>query len=359
MKPSLTKKIIFDYFDGKHSSIQSKMIEDWLKVKENQELFYLYLDEWEAEHPQYLFDTKKGSLNISERIQNRKNESEINDHAIAGNRFNFKYLWLAALVLVVGAWIGFHAYTKNAKVSYNELVSDAKMQSGEMYEHENMTAEPQFIRLPDESSVILQPRSKISYSPHTYNQNKREVILSGEAFFEVQKDLDAPFFVYANDLITKVLGTSFTVKANDVETEVTVQTGRVEVILQNDVDKKKKIEGKAIEGLVLSANEHLKINVNHLKNELPIIVKQSKQLQPIQKLTFDFDDTPAIEIIEALKKAYHIEISYNPEKLRNCNLTAHLTDEPLIEKIKLICIALEAEYEERDNTFIIKSNGCN
>ena len=57
MNSSLTKKIIFDYFDGKNSSMQYKMIEDWLKIKENQELFYQYLDEWESQNPQYALKT--------------------------------------------------------------------------------------------------------------------------------------------------------------------------------------------------------------------------------------------------------------------------------------------------------------
>lgn len=360
MNTSLTKKIIFDYFDGKHTSIQYKMIEDWLKVKENQELFYQYLDEWESQHPQYLFNAEKGFLDMNERIKavKVKKTINVNEESEEVKSFRLNYKWLAAAaVLLVFSWISFKQLTKNDTVSYKQLVNNTKKLTGEIYEKENLTSKPLFISLPDESSVILQPHSKISYSPQQYNKTKRDVILSGEAFFEVQKNSNVPFFVYANELITKVLGTSFTIKTNASETEVIVKTGRVSVIMQNDKHKNEKINGKTLEGFVLSANEQVKV-INDQKIEKSVIVKQEELLQPIQKLSFDFDETPAIEIIEVIKKAYHIEIIYNKEKLLNCKLTAHLSDEPLIEKIKLICIALDATYEESDNKFIIKSNGC-
>lgn len=360
MNNSLTKKIIFDYFDGKHTSMQYKMIEDWLKIEANQELFYQYLDEWESQHPQYLFDAEKGFLKIDERLKTVKVEKLIaaNEPIEEEKTFRLNYKWLAAAaVLLVFSWIGFKQLTKPDSVSYKQLVNNTKKLTGEIYEKENLTSKPLFISLPDESSVILQPHSKISYSPQQYNKTKREVILSGEAFFEVQKNSEVPFFVYANELITKVLGTSFTIKTNASQTEVIVKTGRVSVIMQNDVQKDEKINGKTLEGFVLSANEQVKV-LNDQKIEKPVIVKQEELLQPIQKLSFDFDETPAVEIIEVIKKAYHVEISYNKEKLSNCKLTAHLSDEPLIEKIKLICIALDATYEENENKFVIKSNGC-
>ncbi|WP_394995688.1 FecR family protein [Emticicia sp.] len=359
MNSSLTKKILFDYFDGKHTSIQYKMIEEWLKTNENQELFYQYLDEWESQNPQYFLDTEHGfdkiKLNINNSINKGQNREFSEERKNRG--FSIKWIGVAAAILVF-VWIGWTEISKPAKMSYENLVQNTKDETGEIYEKENTTSFPMLLTLPDESSVILQPQSRISYSPKQYNKTKREVILSGEAFFEVHKNPEIPFFVYANELITKVLGTSFTIKTNPSETEVIVKTGRVEVIMQNDINKDEKINGKTLEGFILCANEQVKINQNGEKIENPIVVKQDELLQPIQKLSFDFDEAPATEIIEVIKNAYHTEISYNKEKLANCKLTAHLSDEPLIEKIKLICIALDATYEEIDNNFVIKSNGC-
>ncbi len=360
MDVNLTKKIIFDYFDGKHSTIQLKLIEEWLKVKENQELFYLYLDEWESEHPQYIFNTETGAHKIKEKIELSKAASEVLISKNKARRYNLKWFAAAAAVLVFG-WFGYAQLIKEDTISYQKLVKNTKSPWGDIYEKINLTQESMLVSLPDKSSIILQPQARISYSPSEFNIIKREVIVSGEAFFEVEKNAKAPFIVYANETITKVLGTSFMINAlpNSTKTEVIVKTGKVAVFMQNDKDKVEKINGKNLTGLVLVANEKVTINRKDFKIEKPLVVDKEKLTLDIQKQNFDFEDTQVIDIFEILQNAYHIKINYNKAKLSNCIITAHLSDEPLMEKIKLICIAIDAEYEKLNNVITIKSNGCN
>lgn len=361
MKSSLIKKIIFDYFDGKHTSIQFKMIEDWLKIDENQELFYQYLDEWESQNLQYVINTEHGLDKIKTRtsvaIEIKRNTQLTQTKRNKGFVLNLFSIAASAIIVMFFTWTEFSNPTK---ISYENLVKNIKKDSGGIYEKENLTATPVVILLPDESTVILQPLSKISYSPNHFGKLRREVVLSGEAFFEIQKNKNSPFFVYANELITKVLGTSFIIKANPKlkENMVIVKSGRVEVFLQNDFHKQEKINGNLLGGLVINVNEKVTINRNGLQIEKPQLISQKQIEVPIQKITFDFENTPAIEVFDVLKNTYHVEIIYDQTKLANCKLTAHLTDEPLVEKIKLVCIALDATYVEVDNKFMIKSNGC-
>ncbi len=362
MKSSLDKKIIFDFFDGNHTSIQRKMIEVWLENLENEEQYYKYLNEWESLNPQYLVDRAKGFNAIHEKlIQKESNASEI--VAFENERYNFKKIlrWsLVACVLLTIGWFGWSNFSKPNMVSYENLVYHTKNETGEIYEKENQTSSPLLITLPDGSSVILQPSTKISYSPKEYNQERREVILSGEAFFEVQKNAVIPFIVYANELITKVLGTSFTIKANpkSSKTDVIVKTGSVEVFMQNDVNKNQKINEKKLSGLILKPNEQASLIRAEERIEKSILTKTEQIYLPIHQLSFDFEEVSVAEVIEVLNNAYNIEIVYDREKLANCTLTAHLSDEPLYEKIKLICFALEATYEESNGKIYIKSNGC-
>src|SRR5690606_23322087 len=62
----------------------------------------------------------------------------------------------------------------------------------------------------------------------------REVRLKGEAFFNVHRDPEKPFMVYADEVVTRVLGTSFNVRAyeDDGEITVAVRTGKVSVYAQ-------------------------------------------------------------------------------------------------------------------------------
>jgi transmembrane sensor len=361
MKPILTKKIIFDYFDGKATSIQRKFIEEWLSDQENQELYFQYLDEWEQRHPQYIFNIDSGLKKVYQNIATPVNEIKEIETPVKSIGFYSYLQWVAAAaILLTFVWLGWLRLNRPSFITYGQLVKNTKTETGEIYEKVNFTSKPILVNLPDKSSIILQPKSKICYSPRQYNKTKREVILSGEAFFEVQKNSKIPFLVYTNELITKVLGTSFSIKTqpSTSEIEVIVKTGKVAVFLQHDRDKNQKIESNTLNGFVLNPNEKVKVNRNNYKIEKPTIVDQKQLKLPIQRLTFNFDDTPAVEVLEELEKAYSIDIVYNKEKLAHCKLTAHLSDEPLAEKLELICTALEASYQEIDNQIILKSKGC-
>lgn len=95
---------------------------------------------------------------------------------------------------------------------------------------ENKNTAPEKIMLSDGSTVLLQPGSSIRYLQN-FDAEKREVNLSGEAFFDVARNPQRPFYVYANNVVTRVLGTSFVVKSpvGQSTIEVEVKTGRVHV----------------------------------------------------------------------------------------------------------------------------------
>ncbi|MFD2035013.1 FecR family protein [Belliella marina] len=84
--------------------------------------------------------------------------------------------------------------------------------------------------LPDGSRVTLNADSEIRY-PSTF-MGSREVELKGQAFFEVKKDKTSPFIVKSGEVETKVLGTSFGVRAYPDQRyfQVAVATGLVEVV---------------------------------------------------------------------------------------------------------------------------------
>ena len=89
---------------------------------------------------------------------------------------------------------------EQAEIKYNTIV----VPRGGEYE----------VRLPDGSYVWMNADSEIRF-PTRFRGNKREVYLSGEAYFEVHHDPSRPFYVKTTSLDVKVLGTSFNVKAYD------------------------------------------------------------------------------------------------------------------------------------------------
>jgi transmembrane sensor len=190
------------------------------------------------------------------------------------------------------------------------------------------------VLLPDGSSVVLRKNSQLSYSK-VFTGPKREVYLSGEAFFEVSKNPQKPFFVFANGLITKVVGTSFSVKAygSDPRVIVVVKTGKVSVFAQTDQMAETLRNNRELAGMVLSPN---------------------------QQATFERNETRLVksEVFASLEKSYGVDSVFDEELMARCSITATLGDEPLLKKLQWICTILEATYQVNGQQIIITGKAC-
>ncbi len=286
--------------------------------------------------------------------------TEIEENLTERNKFLFLAInwkqWTAAasifLILGFGVWWKIKSKSSSTPI-YTELVSKTTQPLKEVI---NITKAEITTILPDGSQVILKPNSRLSYEESFEGQN-REIYLAGEAFFEVKKNANKPFMVYANGLVTKVLGTSFTIKAfeKDKEVVVNVKSGKVSVYSQ----KTFRGQDPEIKGVVLTPNQQVifsKEDERLTRNlvEKPVILLTSQELQQ-----FSFNDSAIEQIFSALKKAYGVEIIYDKEVMANCQLTTSLTNENLFEKLDIICAGIEAKYKVVDAQVIISSNGCN
>lgn len=138
-------------------------------------------------------------------------------------RFSFipylRYVAIVAVILSIG-WGGFRLIRSNQEkvLTYTEV----HVKNGE---HKR-------IILPDGTSVTLNAGSYLRY-PQEFITDVRRIEMNGEAFFEVTRDEEKPFLIHTKDADVKVLGTSFNVKAFDMDEQLTVsvQTGKVQVDL--------------------------------------------------------------------------------------------------------------------------------
>ncbi len=86
------------------------------------------------------------------------------------------------------------------------------------------------IELEDGTKVWINSDSRLRY-PVIFSSDTREVYLEGEAYFEVQRDVNRPFIVHAGDQNVTVLGTSFGIScyASEVNDYTTLVSGKVKV----------------------------------------------------------------------------------------------------------------------------------
>ena len=215
---------------------------------------------------------------------------------------------------------------------------------------ENFTGDMRRVILPDGSIVQMSPGSRIRYSPKV-DAYARELFLEGEAYFDVSHNKDRPFYVYAGNVVTKVLGTSFIVRAGgkDQKVTVSVKTGKVSVYSRTTAHKK----------TVLTQNQEAVYDevTDLVATQAVPVEDQKNDVIPITEM--HFDETPVSEVLRTLSKTYNIEILFEGTTLSGCVLTSSFFEEGLYDRIDVICTAIGATYKIVDARIIIESKGCN
>jgi len=221
--------------------------------------------------------------------------------------------------------------------------------------HRNTTQQVQQVQLPDASRVTLQPGSSLRYAAALAGP-RREVYLEGEAFFQVHKNPQRPFLVFTSQVLTTVLGTSFNVKAypGQAKALVAVREGKVAVQPRATAQLDVTPTHPAKLGVLLLPNQQVVYSVasHQLKKEL---VDKPAVLVP---QAFEFEERPVAEVFAALEKAYGVPIRYDRQKLAGCTVSITFYDEPLFEKLGLLCKSLGAYYTLADTQITIHSAGC-
>ncbi|GAB3931261.1 FecR family protein [Larkinella terrae] len=269
--------------------------------------------------------------------------------------------WLqlaAAVVLLIGIgwWYMLRSRLVEKPETYAGLVSNSTI---DLIEKTNNTAQPLTVRFEDGSTVVLQPDSRVSY-PAVFPGEKREVYLSGEGFFEVTKNPEKPFLVYANGLATKVIGTSFMVRALEKADKVTVvvHTGKVAVFPIRALSQPQPETGQPAGALLLTPNQQAFFEPNSARLTRQLVEAPALIKAPERNQNFIFEDTPVAEVFKTLESSYGVSIVYDAKTLESCNLTAPLGDEPLFRKLDIICQTIGATYEVLDAKVVVTGKGC-
>lgn len=264
------------------------------------------------------------------------------------------YAAAAGLLLVAGTFLWNRTGKTTPPTRYEQQLATV---NEPVLEKVNSGKGVQTVQLPDQTTVLLYPNSRLSYLKD-FGKTDRTVYLSGKAVFDVVKQPQKPFLVYAEEVITRVLGTRFEVNAFAQNKDVTVrvQSGRVTVY------RYKANEQPAVgslTGVLLLPNQQVVFTrqTEQFRKDLvqnPVLILPRQEQPP----RFVYDETPVLEVLQQLEKAYGVEIVVDKEAVENCQLTASLTDETLSDKINVICQSIGATYEIVEAQIIITSPGC-
>lgn len=180
----VNQALLYRFFEGKTSVEEEVVIKIWMEESERNKETFL--------KERRLFD----ALILTEKSENTLLSEK---HAKKSYLFIREILKIVAVAVIV-LW-GNSLYRNFQEETMEMLYQTISVPAGQRI---NLT-------LPDGTDVWLNARTKIRY-PFSFNGEKREVFLDGEAFFDVSKDKRKPFIVQTPKYRLEVLGTAFNVE---------------------------------------------------------------------------------------------------------------------------------------------------
>jgi len=205
--------------------------------------------------------------------------------------------------------------------------------------------------LPDGSRITLAKGARITYN-RLMNGNKREVTLTGEAFFDVAKNPHKPFYIYTRNMVVKVLGTSFRVTTSQQQESVTVKTGKVSVYLK-DQDLEQSAARIVLPQQVCTWSLRQKELITTAYAGTSTIEMETEGTNG-----YNFEDAPLDTVLKTLEKMYAMPVHYDKPVFDNCFITISLGNESLEEKLEVITKTVGASYSISDYGINIEGKGC-
>jgi transmembrane sensor len=313
------------------TAAEKRLVEHWLNNLEAQD----------TDIPEHARDAIKRKIWV-------KIDNQVLAESSAKPGFNY-WRVAASVALLLSCSVLLYQYFGPAAGGHTSMTV---AEGGGFFRFVNTTREPVRVPLKDGSTVTVEPGGELRY-PETFGK-QREVYLSGEAFFDIARDPAHPFLVHANELTTRVLGTSFVIKAyaDRKEIVVSVRTGKVSVFPKALPERDAKPQE-----IILTPNQQVVY-----KRQEGIAQKQLVEspavLVPAPSTTLAYANEPVSKLFRTLETMYGVKIDFDEKTIEQCRITTELTDEGLFERMEVICHVIDATYYVEDGRIRVESHGC-
>lgn len=197
------------------------------------------------------------------------------------------------------------------------------------------------IVLSDGTHIYMAPGSKLTFDALAFGVKKREMHLTGEAFFNVKHRPDKPFIITTdNGLTVSVLGTSFNVYSRPhAVTDVKVASGLVGISTYHHIT-------------YLKAGQQLAYQTG--SHQLKVSKVKLRQAAALQNQALVFDDDNAAAIAQKLQRWYNIKVIALPAAKKHARFSGELKDTGLANVLQALKYATGLHYRfENSNTLLL------
>lgn len=203
-------------------------------------------------------------------------------------------------------------------------------------------AEYKYILLPDSTQVWLNAGSTLDYPEH-FGEVTREVMLTGEAYFDVKHAAEHPFTIHTGEIQTTVLGTAFNINAyaDRSDIQVSVSRGKVKVSRGNQLIAVL-IKGQAVK-------------VNQTGDAGPQKVLTVNSVAAWQQGNMVYDDETLGDIIADLQRVYNVNIQVKNNKMLALRISTSFRRElGISHALEILCKLTDTQLFEQNGTYIIQ-----
>lgn len=194
---------------------------------------------------------------------------------------------------------------------------------------ENESQQVKAIRLPDQSRVVLNKNSSVSYARYWW---KREIKLKGDAYFEVEKG--KTFIVKTKEGDVCVLGTRFQVSERSNGLVINCYEGKVSLSDEEHVQE-------------ITAGHSLEYEDNGAAALNPLLSKYPEMAQ----FKRNFKGEKLSAVTTALENFFHIKILLETEHSER--FTGNLETADAETALRIICRSMNLNYAFNSNRNII------
>ena len=330
--------LIRKYILGTLTDSEAVFLSEWVKTSEqNARRFRTtvrYIEQMELLHT-------AESENFSRRVLNKEHKTKTLNKVKVMSRTHWKKMFItslataAAVVLGVVFTYNFIRNTSQETIDYTANVD----YHATTQEYVSPADSTMHVILADGTSITLNQNSRLTLSA-AYNLTERNVILDGEAYFEVAKS-EKRFTVTAGNKRYIVHGTSFNILSynEDKYSIVTLHTGKLEA----EIDA---------QSYILKPGEELRVDDN-TKSISKHTVQTEHSINWMNK-RLTFARLPLKFVARQLEHKYNVKINMHPD-IEDIPYTGELQDEDISTALHLLSITspISMNIVERDNEFYI------
>lgn len=314
------------YCSGEATIEECRLVEEWIRQSE---------DNYRIVKQMYAIDQVMGTVRMESKVNTEKALASVSRQMSKAHSHVTWFTWVQRVAAILFIPLLITVAIQNFAPSRTEIA-----QMIEIKTNPGMTTT---VDLPDGSKVYLNSESNLVY-PSFFSEDKRNVQLMGEAFFEVQKDPEHRFIVSGpHHTQIEVLGTSFNVEAfeRDSFISTTLVEGKVRFAYLKDQEPAT---------VVMKPGQKLVYNTT--SSQVKLIGTNGEAETAWKDGKIVFQATPLPEALRMLEKRFNVTFVLSNDRLRGEAFNGSFTNQRLERILEIFKISsnIKWRYLDTQNT---------